>query len=88
MQTDIKKKQFALVAPCLARAKPTKLWAKQVVGSHLEHQSTPASPMLTHLHPTSGSKTTLEVTGTLPQVSTWGHKSGIMHKPQELLHLG
>lgn len=45
----VKKKEFALVAPCLARAKPTKFWAKQVVGSHLEHQSTLASPMLTAL---------------------------------------
>lgn len=26
--------------------------------------------------------------GTFPQASTWGHKSGIMHKTQELLHLG
>lgn len=46
------------------------------------------SPMLTALHPASGSRATLEVTGTLPQASTWGHECGITHKPQELLHLG
>lgn len=62
--------------------------AKQVVGSHLEHQSTTASPMLTALHPTSETRATLEVTGTLPQASAWGQESVIMHKTQELLHLG
>lgn len=50
---DIKKKEFALVALCLEQAKSTKLWAKQVVGSHLEHQSTLTNPMLTALHLTS-----------------------------------
>lgn len=66
---DIKKKEFALVALCLEQAKSTKLWAKQVVGSHLEHQSTLTNPMLTALP--AGSRATLEVTGTLPQASTW-----------------
>lgn len=84
MQIDTKKKEFTLVAPWLARAKPTKLWAKQVVGSHLEHQSTPASPMLTALHPA-----TLEIRGgpfPKPPHGDTSLESRTSHK--ELLHLG
>lgn len=88
MGTAVNRKEVALVVPCLAKDKPTKLLGQSKQQGHSwstkAPESTPASPMLTPLHPASGTTATLTATGNPPQASTQGHETGITHGPREL----
>lgn len=74
-------KQVALVAPCLSQAKTTKLFGQCKQQGHIWSTKAPdsalASPVLTPLHPASGTRATPAAAGTLPQASAWGHEPGI-----------
>lgn len=86
---EINGNQGALVAPCLARAQPIKFLGQCKWQGHIwstkAPESTPASPVLTLLHPTRRTRATPASLGTLLQASTWGHEPRITHEPQDVL---
>ena len=85
---EVNEKDVALVAPCLAQAKPTQAFGQSQWRGHIWSTKAPenaaASPVLTPPHPTSRTGAIPTAMGTIPQASVQGHEPQHTHKPPEL----